>query len=181
MYILPSFISITCYRPQSRGDNTFGSFRPSVRSSVSALTSRSIQNGWAFKIAVSTGCTIEVDHAFNDFNINVHVWCILFIYRIPKYTKDKMDLFYTELKQTLDKIFVKYDNVILKGDFKLNTDLLDEKVLSSFTDIISAFDLSNLVTDPTCFKNINKPSKIDLMITNRPGHIKTTGTLDTPL
>ena len=33
---------------------------------IIVLISRSIQNGWAFKmVAVSTGCAIAVDHAFN--------------------------------------------------------------------------------------------------------------------
>ncbi len=41
----------------------FGSVHPSVH------ISRSIQNGWAFKmVVVSTGCAIAVDHAFNYFN-----------------------------------------------------------------------------------------------------------------
>ncbi len=54
---------------QSRGDNTFGSVRPFVCLSVCAhrvFISRSIQNGWAFKmVAVSTGFAIAVDHPFN--------------------------------------------------------------------------------------------------------------------
>ncbi len=58
-----SIIIVThIYRPRSKGDNAFGSVRPSVN----ALTA--IQNGWAFKMdVVSTGCAIVVDHAFNWF------------------------------------------------------------------------------------------------------------------
>ncbi len=61
------------YRPRSRGDNTFGSVRVFVCLCVCLLKhhrvfiSRSIQNGWAFKmVVVSTGCAIAVDHAFNS-------------------------------------------------------------------------------------------------------------------
>ncbi len=62
-----------CYRPRSRGDNTFGSIRPSICPSVSVRSyefiSTSIQNGWAFKmVVVSTGCAIAVNHAFNYFD-----------------------------------------------------------------------------------------------------------------
>ncbi len=73
------------YRPRSQGDNTFGSVRPSVRPSVcpsvrpsetqvsytlkkhhKVVIFRSIQNSWVFKmVAVSTGCAIAVDNAFN--------------------------------------------------------------------------------------------------------------------
>ncbi len=87
-----SYSALYCnYRPRSRGDNAFGSIRLSVCLSVcmsvclyvclfelsclNRLTynhrvfiSRSIQNGWAFKIIfVSTCCAIAVDQAFNSF------------------------------------------------------------------------------------------------------------------
>ena len=83
------------YRPRSRGDNAFGSLRLFVCLSVCPSSqvsytlkkhhrvciSTSIQNGWAFKmVAVSTGCAIAVDHAFNTKWVyslgghNIHLW-----------------------------------------------------------------------------------------------------------
>ncbi len=90
------FCHLKCYyRPRSRGDNAFGSVclfvclsvclselscLNSKRSSETQVSytlkkhhrvciSRSIQNGWAFKVVVvSTGCAIAVDHAFNCVN-----------------------------------------------------------------------------------------------------------------
>ena len=29
------------------------------------------------------------------------------------------------------------------------------------------YDLENLIRGPTCFKNVNNPSSIDVMLTNR--------------
>ena len=48
------------------------------------------------------------------------------------------------------------------GDF--NTEPTDT-ALSNFCEI---YNLKNLIKDKTCFKNPNKPSCIDLIITNRP-------------
>ena len=48
------------------------------------------------------------------------------------------------------------------GDF--NADPSNEHML----EFMSSLDLRNLITDPTCFKNIENPSCIDLIITNRP-------------
>ena len=52
----------TIFMDREAGEiNTFGRVCLSVR-----FTSRSLQNGWAFKmVVVSTGCAIAVDHAFN--------------------------------------------------------------------------------------------------------------------
>ena len=92
-----SFVIFSYYRPRSREDNTFGSVRPSICPSIrlsvctllpakyskrssetqvgytlkihqSVFITRSIRNGWAFKVVVvSTGCAITVDHAFTSF------------------------------------------------------------------------------------------------------------------
>ena len=48
------------------------------------------------------------------------------------------------------------------GDF--NVDPSNEHML----EFMSSLDLRNLITDPTCFKNIENPSCIALIITNRP-------------
>ena len=114
-----------------------------------------------------------------DIKICDRTWCILLVYRKPSKLKAHLDLFYSELQSTLDRIFIKYENVILMGD--LNIDLLNNNFSSDFMDIINSFDMTNLVNVPTCYKSVDNPSLIDLMVTNKHKFIKTTGTLDTGL
>ena len=55
-----------------------------------------------------------------------------------------------------------YDNYIVIGDFNIEA---DSKEMSSFCD---TFDLTSLIKEPTCYKNPNNPSCIDLILTNKP-------------
>ena len=41
---------------------------------------------------------------------------------------------------------------------------MSEMHMKDFCDL---YDLENLIKEPTCFKNPNNPSSIDLMLTNR--------------
>ena len=62
----------------------------------------------------------------------------------------------------LEPLMSKYDSFLIVGDF--NSEMSEQEML----DFCSIFSLHNLVKDPTCFKNPNNPSLIDLMSTNRP-------------
>ena len=53
-----------------------------------------------------------------------------------------------------------YENYVILGDFNVE---VDKNAVSSFCD---AFDLVNLIREPTCYKNPEKPSCIDLILTN---------------
>ena len=64
--------------------------------------------------------------------------------------------------KSLERFLSLYDNYIIMGDF--NVDPSNEHML----EFMSSLDLRNLITDPTCFKNIENPSCIDLIITIRP-------------
>ena len=55
----------------------------------------------------------------------------------------------------------KYDNFLLLGDFNSE---MSEVAMKDFCDI---YCLSNMIKEPTCFKNILNPSSIDLILTNR--------------
>ena len=54
----------------------------------------------------------------------------------------------------------KYDNVILLGDFNIEP---EEKNISNFP---STCHLKNIVKQKTCFKNPDRPTYIDLILTN---------------
>ena len=55
-----------------------------------------------------------------------------------------------------------YENYIIIGDFNIEA---DSKEMSSFCD---TFDLTSLIKEPTCYKNPDNPSCIDLILTNKP-------------
>ena len=60
----------------------------------------------------------------------------------------------------MDLYLGNYDRFILIGDFNTND---TDQTLIEFNDQYSS---KNIVKEPTCFKNINNPSTIDLIITN---------------
>ena len=66
-----------------------------------------------------------------------------------------------------------YDNIILLGDFNAE---MSENAMIDFCDI---YYLKNLVKDPTCFKNVEHPSCIDLILTNRPKSFQKTVVTET--
>ena len=55
----------------------------------------------------------------------------------------------------------KFDNFLLLGDFNSG---IHEPSMSEFCDL---YKLQNLITSPTCFKNVLNPSLIDLILTNK--------------
>ena len=66
------------------------------------------------------------------------------------------------ISKTLDLYSSTYSKIILLGDF--NTEI-DEQHMQSFYD---NYSLKSLIRQPTCCKNIEKPTCIDLILTNMP-------------
>ena len=66
-----------------------------------------------------------------------------------------------------------YDNILLLGDFDSE---FSEPCLNDFCDI---YNLKNLVKEPTCYKNPDNLSCIDLFLTNRPRNFQCTATIET--
>ena len=65
-----------------------------------------------------------------------------------------------ELRKTLDIYLHKYDHIILIGDF--NSEIIER----SLQDFCNIYNLESLSNTPTCFKNPDNPSCIDLLLTN---------------
>ena len=80
-----------------------------------------------------------------------------------------------EIGKNLDNCSSKYDNFILLGD--LNSEPT-EPVVRDFCQI---YGCQNLIKDNTCLKNPEKPSCIDLIITNIPKSFQNSVTLGTRL
>ena len=77
--------------------------------------------------------------------------------------------------KTLDKLSTTYENLILLGDFNA------EPEEESIAEFLNLYNLKNLVKQNTCFKNPDKPTCIDLILTNCPRSFQNTDTFETGL
>ena len=66
-----------------------------------------------------------------------------------------------------------YDNLIFMGDFNV---AMNDKAME---DICSLNNLESLISKPTCYKNHENPTCIDLILTNRPGYFQHSNVFDT--
>ena len=79
------------------------------------------------------------------------------------------------LNRIMDEFSKNYDNVISLGDF--NTCINDNAMIS----FCSLNDLTSLIDQPTCYKNPNKPTCIDLILTNHPNYFHQNNVFETGL
>ena len=73
----------------------------------------------------------------------------------------------------LDNYISHYDNILFLGDFNSQP---SENCVNDFCNV---YNLSNLVKEPTCYKNPDNPSCIDLFLKNCPKCFKSTMTKET--
>ena len=105
-------------------------------------------------------------------NIRKKKWLLVCTYN---QNKNLISNYLKETGENLDNYSSKYDNFILLGD------LNSEPTESAVRDFCQIYDCKNLIKDNTCFKNPEKPSCIDLIITNRPKSFQNSVTLETGL
>ena len=109
-------------------------------------------------------CTEAVEAIFIEINLRKRKWFLGFSYNPHK---SKIESHWNKIKVSLDSFSSKYENLFLMGDF--NSEPIEETT-SDFTEL---YDLKNLVRVPTCYKNPENPSHIDLFLTKNlldPGH-----------
>ena len=76
--------------------------------------------------------------------------------------RNKIQNHLTILSSELDLYSKKYENFLVLGDFNAE---VEEANMKTFCD---TYGLKNLIKQPTCYKNPDKPTCIDLMLTNVP-------------
>ena len=79
------------------------------------------------------------------------------------------------LEVSLCHYLATYDNVIICGD--LNSEVREE----AMDEFCNLYGLKSLIKVPTCFKSIENPSCIDLILTNRPYNFQNSTALETGL
>ena len=90
-----------------------------------------------------------------------------------EYGLSKSD-FLEQLRFGLDK-YSSYEKILIAGDFNID---LDEDILEEF---LFEQNLKSLVKQPTCYKNLDNPSCIDLLLTNSFPCFQHTTTVETGL
>ena len=107
-----------------------------------------------------------------ELNLREQKWLIFCGYNPHKYlTKDHL----LQMKNAVDFYSKSYENIILIGVF--NAEISDSH-MDSFCAI---YHLKSLIKEITCCKNPDKPTCIDLILTNSSRQFQATLTLDTAL
>ena len=114
---------------------------------------------------------MSIESFYIEINIRKKKWLLVGTYN-PN--KNLISNHLKEIGKNLDIYSSKYDNFILLGN------LNSEPTESAVKDFCEIYSCRNLVKDKTCFKNLLKPSCIDLT-TNRPKSFQNSVTVETRL
>ena len=112
----------------------------------------------------------DIEIIITELNISKTKWLVCGCYHPPSQSDE---YFFYHLGKVLDSFSTKYDHFALLGDFNAQE---NETTLSEF---LNAYNAENIVKDKTCFKSIENPSCIDLVITDKPGSFQHTNVFTT--
>ena len=107
-------------------------------------------------LTYSSNCDIET--LLVEINLRKRKWLLNGSYN-PN--KSQISHHLECLNSLLDEHSKKYENYVFIGDFNVNTSD------SSMKEFCSLNGLKNLINEPTCYKNSEKPTCIDLILTNQ--------------
>ena len=79
------------------------------------------------------------------------------------------------LSTSLDLFITKYEHLVFLGDFNYGMEDTSIKVFCS------NYNLTSMINKPTCYKNPDKPTCIDLILTNCPGSFQNSCVIETGL
>ena len=116
--------------------------------------------------------TPKIEAIVIEINLKKRKWLLFGIYN-PR--KDMITNHLDSIGKQLNTLCENYENFILIGDF--NSEMCED-AMQYFCNI---YNLKNLVKEPTCFKNIETPTCIDLILTNRPLCFQNTSVIDVGL
>jgi hypothetical protein len=95
---------------------------------------------------------------FLELNFKNSKWLLFEAYKPPSQCSN---FFFSEVTKAITKLNSKYDNLLLLGDFN---ESVKDRILRNFMDDNTP---KCLIKEPTCYKNPNNPSYIDLILTNQ--------------
>ena len=115
----------------------------------------------------------NIESSFVEINLrNKKKWLLSCSYN-PK--KALVSIHLAELNKLIDLYLTKYNQLLFSADF--NAGVED----SSVKNFCSSFNLTSMINKPICFKNPDKPSCIDLILTNCPRRFQNSCVIETGL
>ena len=112
----------------------------------------------------------NTESIYVEISIKRRKWRILFTYRPPN--NNNLKLFIEETTHSANQPLSKCDNIIIAGDFNIDTSSKNCNKFKQFADFCHTFDLTNLINVKTCFKSATSQSSLDFTLTNRPRSFK---------
>ena len=119
------------------------------------------------KILEKHSCPNNIECLFTELNFRKCKWLLCGMYHPPSQNDE---YYFNYLGKVLDT-YSDYEKVLLVGHF--NTEITEHYIKSFFYE----HELINLVKEKTCFKNMQNPSFIDLLLTNNSYPFKQTTTV----
>ena len=113
-----------------------------------------------------------IESFYVGLNFRNKKWLLNCFYN-PKHSSIESHL--DSLSKSIDSLSSKYDNFILLVDFN---SCMEDSPMKTFGEF---YKLRNLIKEPTCFKNPENPTCIDLILTNKPLSFKNTYVIETEL
>ena len=111
----------------------------------------------------------DIEGIFIELNFRRNKWLLMGTYHPPSQCTK---YFYSEVGKVLDNYANTYENILLMGDFN------EKETETNTIHFFEKYNLKNLVKEPTCYKNPENPSCIDLILTNKSRNFKNTTTID---
>ena len=112
------------------------------------------------------------ESVFVEINLVKKKWLINFSYNPHK---NNIGSHLNVITKALHTYYGKYENVVFLGDFNAG---IEQTTMKSFCE---SYNLTNFIKQPTSFKNPEKPSCFDLLLTNRPKSFQSTHVIETGL
>ena len=109
----------------------------------------------------------DIEGIFVEINFRKSKWLLCGTYHPPS---QRDQYFFDSISLGLD-YFCTYEKILLVGDFNAQ---IGEAVFDNFLD---QYDLKAVNKEPTCYKNIDNPSRIDFILTNNPKSFYNTKTI----
>ncbi len=115
---------------------------------------------------------IDVEGIFIELTLRKTKWLLMGGYNPHK---GSISYYLSHVSKQLDKFLPNYENILILGD--LNS-TIRENDMQNFCEM---YNLKNLINEPTCYKNPDNPSSIDIILTNRKGSFQNSFALETGL
>ena len=115
---------------------------------------------------------MDIECTFLEMKIRNAKWLIIGGYNPHK---KNISRFLNYVSRELDKYLSTYENLLILGDW--NSAVTEEDM----KEFCETYNLENLIKEPTCFKNPNNPSSIDIMLTNKKLSFQNSMTFETGL